>query len=83
MAVPVYFISFILLGTMIMLNLFIGIIMNSMAEMHNELSERERAQHLAQVGQMTLYDELVLFEQQVEELRRQAARLRQRAGSNV
>ena len=32
-----YFVSFILLGTMIMLNLFIGIIMNSMAEMHAEL----------------------------------------------
>lgn len=36
-AAPVYFVSFILLGTMIMLNLFIGIIMNSMAEMHAEL----------------------------------------------
>lgn len=31
-AVFVYFISFILLGTMIMLNLFIGVIMNGMAE---------------------------------------------------
>jgi voltage-gated sodium channel len=35
----IYFISFILLGTMIMLNLFIGIIMNSMEEMHSELAE--------------------------------------------
>ncbi len=33
----VYFITFILLGTMIMLNLFIGVIMNSMSEMHKEL----------------------------------------------
>ena len=32
-----YFVSFILLGTMIMLNLFIGIIMNSMSEMHAEI----------------------------------------------
>lgn len=31
-----YFVSFILLGTMIMMNLFIGIIMNSMAETHAE-----------------------------------------------
>lgn len=38
-----YFVSFILLGTMIMLNLFIGIIMNSMAEMHAELDEQVRA----------------------------------------
>lgn len=39
-AAPLYFVSFILLGTMIMLNLFIGIIMNSMAEMHAELADR-------------------------------------------
>ena len=38
LAAAVYFISFILLGTMIMLNLFIGIIMNSMSEMHEELA---------------------------------------------
>jgi voltage-gated sodium channel len=38
-AAAFYFISFILLGTMIMLNLFIGIIMNSMSEMHDELAE--------------------------------------------
>lgn len=37
-----YFISFILLGTMIMLNLFIGVITNSMAEMHAELGESGR-----------------------------------------
>ena len=38
-----YFVSFILLGTMIMLNLFIGIIMNSMAEMHTELDDYNQA----------------------------------------
>lgn len=35
-----YFVSFILLGTMIMLNLFIGVITNSMAEMHIELDSK-------------------------------------------
>lgn len=40
-AAPLYFVSFILLGTMIMLNLFIGIVMNSMTEMHAELEARE------------------------------------------
>jgi len=35
--VTAYFVSFIVLGTMIILNLFIGIVMNSMAEMHQEL----------------------------------------------
>jgi voltage-gated sodium channel len=39
-----YFVSFILLGTMIMLNLFIGVITNSMAEMHTELESQEPSQ---------------------------------------
>lgn len=38
-----YFVSFILLGTMIMLNLFIGVITNSMAEMHTEMAQTESA----------------------------------------
>ena len=38
-----YFVSFIVLGTMIILNLFIGIIMNSMAEMHKELEAPDAA----------------------------------------
>jgi voltage-gated sodium channel len=42
-AATIYFISFILLGTMIMLNLFIGVVMNSMAEMHAELSASKPA----------------------------------------
>ena len=45
--VAIYFVTFIVFGTMIILNLFIGIIMNSMAEMHaeqaNEASEKSAA----------------------------------------
>ncbi len=37
--VTLYFVTFIVLGTMIILNLFIGIVMNSMSEMHRELEE--------------------------------------------
>lgn len=36
--VVAFFVSFVLFGTMIMLNLFIGVIMNSMQEMQNENS---------------------------------------------
>lgn len=43
LAASVYFFSFILIGTMIMLNLFIGIVMNSMTELHAELEQREQA----------------------------------------
>jgi voltage-gated sodium channel len=46
----VYFTSFIVLGTMIMLNLFIGVIMNSMGEMHAEIDERDRARHMRETG---------------------------------
>jgi voltage-gated sodium channel len=58
----IYFISFILLGTMIMLNLFIGIIMNSMEEMHAELDEynaakREAAERGGVLADLTALDE--------------------------
>lgn len=46
-AATLYFVSFILLGTMIMLNLFIGIVMNSMAEMHEELEAQKRSRQPA------------------------------------
>jgi hypothetical protein len=36
---PHYFASFILIGAMIIMNLFIGVIMNSMEESQNELSQ--------------------------------------------
>ena len=59
-----YFVSFILLGTMIMLNLFIGIVMNSMAEMHTELDELKQAAH-----PVPALDQLAAIERQLSELR--------------
>jgi voltage-gated sodium channel len=53
----IYFISFILLGTMIMLNLFIGIIMNSMEEMHSELDEYNAAKR-STAGKQSALDDL-------------------------
>ena len=47
LAAGVYFVSFILLGTMILLNLFIGIVMNSMSEMHAELDEQKATERTA------------------------------------
>jgi len=74
-----YFVSFILLGTMIMLNLFIGIIMNSMSAMHAEMEANERARHLRETGQPTVVDELHRLERQIELLRQQAALTLRRA----
>lgn len=41
-AAPVYFVSFILLGTMIILNLVIGVIVNSVEEANKSIEEEER-----------------------------------------
>ncbi len=69
---PLYFISFILIGTMIILNLFIGVIMNGMAEAQDEadqMTERQRLQDAAETGVTeTLSGDLVALEKQVLEL---------------
>lgn len=74
----VYFISFIVLGTMIMLNLFIGVIMNSMSEMHAEIDERDRARHLRETGEPTVEDDFKQIEQQLKQLQEQLAATRLR-----
>lgn len=74
--VVIYFVTFIVFGTMIILNLFIGIIMNSMSEMHAEIAERDRAQHERETGSATLEDELELVERQMKELQTRLAGLR-------
>jgi voltage-gated sodium channel len=77
--VALYFVTFIVLGTMIILNLFIGIILNSMSEMHAEIEERDRARHVAEGGATTIGDELKLLERQARELQDQLAALRRRS----
>jgi hypothetical protein len=71
-----YLVSFILLGTKIMLNLLIGIIMNSLSEMHAELEERDRARHVKQFGHAPLADDFSLLEEQLDALKAQAAKLK-------
>lgn len=63
----VYFISFILLGTMIMLNLFIGIIMNGMEEMHAELDESKAAKQQG-AGKGGVMEDLTALEAQLASL---------------
>jgi voltage-gated sodium channel len=74
--VAIYFVTFIVFGTMIILNLFIGIIMNSMAEMHVELAQRDRAQHERETGAATLEDDLQTLEREVKALQTRMAGLR-------
>lgn len=60
--VVVYFLSFVLFGTMIMLNLFIGVIMNSMQEMHEEKA-------VARLAAESTDSELELMERELEALK--------------
>lgn len=69
--VACYFVTFIVLGTMIILNLFIGIIMNSMAEMHAEIAAQTPPSTNASVAK-----DLAELERLAGELRGRLERLR-------
>lgn len=73
-AAPVYFITFILFGTMIVLNLFIGVIMNSMQEAAIETARAEQLKEQARTGR-----DLPSIEQALGELAREAEALAERA----
>lgn len=77
-----YFVSFILLGTMIMLNLFIGIIMNSMSEMHAELDEQVRAKQGVK-EQDSVLDDLTGLENQLAAIKSQLKDLRTKLAGTV
>ena len=78
----VYFVSFILLGTMIMLNLFIGIIMNSMEEMHKELDEYNEAKRsIAEKG--SVLADLSALDQQLAELKSNLTELRTKLTKDI
>lgn len=64
----IYFVSFIMLGTMIMLNLFTGIIINSIEEAQAAQAEEAREEQLKATGTLTLHDELTLLSQQLRDL---------------
>lgn len=78
--VGIYFVTFIVFGTMIVLNLFIGIILNSMSEMHAEIAERDRARHERETGSATLEDELKSLEAELKATQQRLAGLRHKLG---
>lgn len=71
--VTFYFVTFIVFGTMIILNLFIGIIMNSMSEMHEEIASHEEAKSR---GTGSLAAEVRELETELDRLKGNVARLR-------
>ncbi|MCB0354432.1 MAG: ion transporter [Bdellovibrionales bacterium] len=74
---PLYFISFILVGTMIILNLFIGVIMNGMAEMQAEESAQELAERRKSEA-LTIADEIHLLLSEMDGLRNQLDAIKRR-----
>lgn len=67
--VPVgYFVSFILIGTMIILNLFIGVIVNGMDEARQEMAEEERERHVAETGKTAASDDVAALREQLANL---------------
>ncbi len=67
-AAPIYFVSFILLGTMIMLNLFIGVIINGMEETNKEEEIKELARIRHEMKGMSLDEEITLISEDINKI---------------
>jgi voltage-gated sodium channel len=71
-----FFVSFVLSGTMIILNLFIGVIMTGMDEAQAEAAEEEEiAERLAREDQPKLHEELQDLHGELEDLHKTLAKL--------
>jgi voltage-gated sodium channel len=82
---PIYFVSFVMLGTMIVLNLFIGVIMNSMQQAADELErsqERDRTRDPS-TAKPTLEHELFELQRAMQELSERMTRVQRRAADAV
>jgi len=74
----VYFVTFIMLGTMIILNLLIGVIVGGMQEAQSEQMEADRKRHVKESGLPSAQDEINKAEQQLDGLKAQLEVIRQR-----
>ncbi len=73
-----YFVTFILLGTMIVLNLLIGVIVSGMEEARQEMEDNNREKHVAIKGEPSITDDIVTLERQVTALQDALASLKRR-----
>lgn len=74
-----YFVSFVMLGTMVMLNLFIGVIIQSMDEAQTEAEQAKREEHIKESGHISVGDEMALIQKQLKALADDLERLQKRA----
>lgn len=73
-----FFVSFVLIGTMIMLNLFIGVIMNGMDEAQGEAEEMDRVRAAVTGTGLTALDDLEKLESELKHIQENIARLHRR-----
>jgi voltage-gated sodium channel len=80
--VAIYFVTFIVLGTMIILNLFIGVIINSMSEMHAEIAEGAQRQGFQPGDQPKLDEQLLALERELRSLQERIQQIRKTNASD-
>jgi len=73
-----YFVSFILLGTMTVLNLLIGVIVSGMDEARQEMEDAELGRHVAATGAASLSDDVVALKRQAAALQDALSALQRR-----
>jgi len=80
---PIFFVTFVLVGTMIILNLFIGVIMTGMDEAQRESDHQARTERESLMpDQLSVADELDTLVFEVERLQKRIEAIRQKAASD-
>jgi voltage-gated sodium channel len=69
----IYFVTFILLGAMIIMNLFIGVIMNNMQESHQEMEREHRSKDLQAGSIQGMLQEL---DRKIDDLKKDLSQLK-------
>jgi len=79
-AAVLFFVSFVLLGTIVILNLVIGVIISSMEEAQHEREQNLLRSAREQGVALTAVDEIRLLEHELENFRKHLASIRRRVG---
>ena len=71
----IFFVSFVLIGTMVFLNLFVGVILSGMDEARSEASEEKELERISMVGAPTVEDELITLTNQLAAMKEHVERI--------
>jgi len=78
LATVAYFVTFILLGTMTVLNLLIGVIVSGMDEARREMEDAALERHVAATGAASVNDDVVALKRQMDALQDALSSLQRR-----